>query len=175
MIWADCRSEGAYSVQNKSLPFCNGSAYNGVSPTLAMLKRFYTKNGLPVDQDPEFPKGNSIYEVTALGEENATIGDPEAKTIRFNLNREPRFYSWVAFQGGFYEIMSASDGNGAYQNDESYNKYSDSGRGKLVCDFVIGGNTSRQPAGSSLRTNNYSPTGYLNKKGVVPGYNVRTS
>lgn len=175
VIWADCRSEGAYSVQNKSLPFCNGSAYNGVSPTLAMLKRFYTKNGLPVDQDPEFPKGNGIYEVTALGEENATIGDPEAKTIRFNLNREPRFYSWVAFQGGFYEIMSASDGNGAYQNDESYNKYSDSGRGKLVCDFVIGGNTSRQPAGSSLRTNNYSPTGYLNKKGVVPGYNVRTS
>lgn len=66
-----------------------------------------------MDQDPEFPKGNSIYEVTALGEENATIGDPEAKTIRFNLNREPRFYSWVAFQGGFYEIMSASDGNGA--------------------------------------------------------------
>lgn len=60
--------------------------------------------------------------------------------------------------------MSASDGNGAYQNDESYNKYSDSGRGKLVCDFVIGGNTSRQPAGSSLRTNNYSPTGYLNKR-----------
>ena len=36
--------------------------------------------------------------MTALGEENATIGDPEAKTIRFNLNREPRFYSWVAFQ-----------------------------------------------------------------------------
>ena len=26
-----------------------------------------------------------------------------------------------------------------------------------------------------MRTNNYSPTGYLNKKGVVPGYNVRTS
>ena len=72
--------------------------------------------------------------------------------------------------------MSASDGNGAYQNDESYNKYSDSGRGKLVCDFVIGGNTSRQPAGSSLRTNNYSPTGYLNKKGEsFPVTNVRTS
>lgn len=99
MIWADCRSEGAYSVQNKSLPFCNGSAYNGVSPTLAMLKRFYTKNGLPVDQDPEFPKGNSIYEVTALGEENATIGDPEAKTIRFNLNREPRFLFMGCFPG----------------------------------------------------------------------------
>ncbi len=175
IIWADCRSEGAYSIQNKSLPFCNGSAYNGVAPTLAMLKRFYTKNGLPVDEDPEFPQGNGIYEVTTLGEENSNIGDPTAKTIRFNLNREPRFYSWIAFQGGFYEIMSANDGNGAYQNDASYGKYSSDELGKLVCDFVIGGNTSRQPAGSSLRTNNYSPTGYLNKKGVVPGYNVRTS
>lgn len=176
VIWADCRSEGAYSVQNKSLPFCNGSAYNGVAPTLTMLKRFYTKNGLPIDVDPDFPKGNGIYEPTAIGEENAGIGDPEAQTIRFNLDREPRFYAWVAFQGGFYEIMSATDGNGAYDSDESYQKYNLSvHQGKLVCDFVIGGNVSRQPEGSTLRTNNYSPTGYLNKKGVVPGYNVRTS
>ena len=176
VIWADCRSEGAYSIQNKSLPFCNGSAYNGVSPTLAMLKRFYTENGLPIDADPAFPKGNSIYESTTLGEENASIGDPEAQTIRFNLNREPRFYAWVAFQGGFYEILSATDGNGAYDADASYQKYNLAvNQGKLVCDFVIGGNTSRQPEGSTLRTNNYSPTGYLNKKGVVPGYSVRTS
>lgn len=176
IIWADCRSEGAYSIQNKSLPFCNGSAYNGVSPTLTMLKRFYTKRGLPIDADPDFPQGNSIYESTTVGEENASIGDPDAQTIRFNLDREPRFYAWVAFQGGFYEIMSATDGNGAYDNDASYQKYNQAvNQGKLVCDFVIGGNTSRQPAGSTLRTNNYSPTGYLNKKGVVPGYNVRTA
>ena len=176
IIWADCRSEGAYSIQNKSLPFCNGSAYNGVSPTLTMLKRFYTKRGLPIDADPDFPQGNSIYESTTVGEENASIGDPDAQTIRFNLDREPRFYAWVAFQGGFYEIMSATDGNGAYDNDASYQKYNLAvNQGKLVCDFVIGGNTSRQPAGSTLRTNNYSPTGYLNKKGVVPGYNVRTA
>ncbi|MCD8184216.1 MAG: RagB/SusD family nutrient uptake outer membrane protein [Bacteroides sp.] len=174
IIWADCRSEGAYSVQNKSLPFCNGSAYNGVSPTLAMLKRFYTKKGLPVDVDPDFPKGNSIYDPITLGDGNASIGDPEAKTIRFNLDREPRFYSWVGFQGGFYEILSSTDGKGSYQDDDSYNKYNlKDNQGKLVCDFVIGGNTSRQPAGESLRTNNYSPTGYLNKKGVVPGYPVR--
>lgn len=176
IIWADCRSEGAYSIQNKSLPFCNGSAYNGVSPTLTMLKRFYTKRGLPIDADPDFPQGNSIYESTTVGEENASIGDPDAQTIRFNLDREPRFYAWVAFQGGFYEIMSATDGNGAYDSDASYQKYNQAvNQGKLVCDFVIGGNTSRQPAGSTLRTNNYSPTGYLNKKGVVPGYNVRTA
>lgn len=176
VIWSDSRSEGAYSIQNKSLPFHNGSAYNGVAPTLAMLKRFYTKNGLPYDEDPSFPKGNSIYEVVTIGQDDASIGDVGSKTFRFNLNREPRFYSWIAFQGGFYEIMSATDGNGAYRNDASYQKYNlQDNQGKLVTDFVLGGNTSRQQAGGSLRTNNYSPTGYLNKKGVVPGYNVRTS
>lgn len=176
VIWADCRSEGWYGMQNKSLPYCNGAAYNGVAPTLAMLKRFYTKKGLPIDADPDFPKGNGIYETTIIGEENANIGDPGMPTIRFNLDREPRFYAWVAFQGGFYEIMSATDGNGAYDNDASYQKYNLSdNQGKLVCDFVMGGNTSRQVKGENERTNNYSPTGYLNKKGVVPGYNIHTN
>lgn len=176
IIWADNRSEGPYSIQNKSTPFHAGSAWNGVAPTMAMLKRFYTKNGLPVDQDPSFPQGNRIFEIVRIGQENATIGDPDVETLRFNLDREPRFYSWVAFQGGFYEIMSATDGNGAYRNDPSYQKYNlQSNQGKLVANFVLGGNTSRQAPGGQIRTNNYSPTGYLNKKGVVPGYNVRAA
>lgn len=45
IIWADSRDEGAYGIQNKSIPFCNGSAWNGIAPTLSMLKRFYTKMG----------------------------------------------------------------------------------------------------------------------------------
>ena len=171
ILWADCREEGSYSIQNKSIPFCNGSAYNGVAPTLTMLKRFYTKNGLPIDVDPEF-NNNTIYEVVTVGAEDAKTADVGSKTIAFNLNREPRYYAWVAFQGGFFEVMSSSDGNGAYKDDASYNKYSSDKGGKLVCDFVIGGNTSRGKPGS-LRTNNYSPTGFLNKKGVVPGFPVK--
>lgn len=176
IIWADSRGEGYYGIQNKTIPFNIGTAWNGIAPTLAMLKRFYTKNGLPYDEDPTFPKGNEIFEITPIGNENEAIGDPAAKTIRFNLDREPRFYAWIAFQGGFYEIMSATDGNGAYKNDASYRKYNVSdNQAKLVCNFVLGGNTSRQKAGGSLRTNNYAPTGYLNKKGCVPGYKVSTS
>ena len=177
IIWADCRGEGTYSIHNKSIPFCNGTAYNGVAPTLAMLNRFYTSNGLPIDEDPTFPQGNARYSIVNIGEDQANMGEIGAQTLQFNLNREPRFYAWVAFQGGFYEIMSSTDGNGAYKNDPSYQKYNlADNQGKLVCNFVLGGNTSRQHMTETQpRTNNYSPTGYLNKKGVVPGFQVKTS
>lgn len=54
VIFADSRGEGAYGLQNKSMPFNwkNGdNSWNGISPTVAMLSRFYTKNGLPMDED----------------------------------------------------------------------------------------------------------------------------
>lgn len=55
VLFAETRNEGSYGVQNKSLPFVkDGWAWNGVCPTWAMLNRFYTKNGLPWDEDPEF-------------------------------------------------------------------------------------------------------------------------
>ena len=169
IIWADTRGEGYYGVQNKSLPYSSKSAWNGVAPTLTMLKRFYTKNGLPIDKDPSF-NTTTMFDVTTIGSEYADVAEVGAKTLRFNLEREPRFYSWIAFQGGFYEIMNA-DVQGAYVNDASYKKYSGKGKGKLVCDFVLGGNCSRGNVGS-LRQTAYSPTGYLNKKGVDPNYQV---
>lgn len=171
IIWSDSRGEGGYSIQNKSVPFSNGAAFNGVAPTLTMLKRFYTKNGLPIDKDPEF-NYNGMFNVVTISNEHSLVAEVGAKTIELNLGREPRFYSWIAFQGGFFEIKSKDDGNGAYDDDASYNKYSDQQSSKLVCDFIVGGNTSRGADSKSLRTNNYSPTGYLNKKGIVPGFPV---
>lgn len=176
IIWSDSRSEGYYGIQNKSLPFSSSSAWNGIAPTLAMLKRFYTKNGLPIDQDPSF-NISKMFDVTTVDTNHADVADEGSSTFLFNLDREPRFYAWVGFQGGFYEILS-DETNGAYAKDGSYNKYfvnaTEGKKAKLVCDFVLGGNTSKGTT-SSLRTNNYSPTGFLNKKGVDPGYAVKTS
>lgn len=172
IIWADSRGEGSYGVQNKSLPYSPAAAWNGVAPTLAMLKRFYTKNGLPIEEDPEFHT-DEMFDVTTVGQENANEAAVGQKTFKFNLSREPRYYAWVTFQGGFYEVLSAAT-NGAYSEDASYNEYSGDGYGKLVCDFVWGGNCARG-IGGSLRGNNYSPTGFLNKKGVNPGFGVAKS
>lgn len=168
VIFADSRNEGYYGMQNKSMPYCSGSAWNGVAPTWAMLSRFYTKNGLPWDEDPE-TKNLTPTELVTVDEDHADEAAVGERTIQFNLNREPRFYAWVAFQGGYYEVTSAST-QGAYSSDSTY----DAEKRRLVCDFVLGGNCSRGTT-SSARTNNYSPSGYLNKKGVSPDLSMTTS
>lgn len=167
ILWADSRDEGYYGIQNKSLPYSASSAWNGIAPTWNMLNRFYTKNGLPYDEDPSYKTVNKL-ELITVDDRYADVAKEGEKTIRFNLDREPRFYAWVAFQGGYYEVKSGAT-NGAYDKDPGYSD------GRLVCNFVIGGNTSRGANKDNLRTNDYSPTGYLNKKGVHPGFDVQTN
>lgn len=157
VLLAESRTEGTYGIQNKSLPFVeDGQGWNGVAPTWAMLNRFYTKNGLPWDEDPEYKAKNklSIVTVDETRGDQAQVG---AKTMTFNLDREPRFYAWVAFQGGYYEVLNNAT-NPAYTMAED---------GRVVCDFLLGGNCSRGTA-SVQRPGNYSPSGYLNKKGIDP-------
>lgn len=172
IIWADCRSEGAYGMQNASLPYVSGSAFSSQGPTLSMIDRFYTKNGLPTDIDPEFDVAGK-YDVVVIDEEHAEVAKPGLETLKMNLDREPRFYAWIGFQGGYYEITSASV-NGGYSNDFSYNENSEVGSSKLVCDFVLGGNCARGANPNSLRGSDYSLTCYLNKKGVDPSYSIAT-
>ena len=55
-----------------------------------MLNRFYTKNGLPWDEDPE-TKSLDPLEVVTVDAAHATHAKERAKTIKFNLKHEPRF------------------------------------------------------------------------------------
>lgn len=168
VLLAEPRNEGGYALQNKSLPMVNDNvAWNGVSPTWAMLNRFYTKNGLPYDEDPAYKSQNKL-EIVTVDENHANEAAVGKQTIRFNLDREPRYYAWVAFQGGYYEVLSATS-NGGYKDDPTYKD------GRLICDFVLGGNCSRRKSASgNPRTNNYAPSGFLNKKGVNPTNVVST-
>ena len=167
IIWADTRDEGIYGLQNKSMPYSASSAWNGVAPTWAMLSRFYTENGLPWDEDPAYKNLNKTEVVTIPGD--SEVACPGQRTIRFNLGREPRFYAWIGFQGGYYEISNAMT-SGAYTNDPSY----DEEERRLVCDFA-GDGLGNGNCARGTRTNDYSPSGYLNKKGIMPSYQVSTS
>lgn len=163
VLLAETRGEGWYGILSKSLPFsASGWAWNGVCPTWAMLNRFYTKNGLPWDEDPEY-KNIDKTQVVAIDSAHQDEGQLGQKTVAFNLDREPRFYAWVAFQGGYYEVQN-DPSNPAYTMSNGKKNTSDS---RLVCDFVLGGNCS-QGTPAIKRTNNYSPGGYLNKKFVSP-------
>ena len=147
VLWADTRLEGHYGLQYKSTPYRVGpSSGNGVGVTLTMVEMFYTKNGLPIDLDPEYDyAGRYRY-----GEYHNEFCD--GVTLNLNIGREPRFYAWVAFQNGYYEVLRRD------ASDENAN--------------IVKTQFRKNDAfGIKERTTNYTPTGYLNKKGCSPLYN----
>lgn len=92
LIWA--YSGAGYNIQQmigmKGL--CTQSTsvpYGGVAPSMQMVETYLTKNGLPIDVDPQYQ-----YE-----QRNEVITDPNTgeKTVRLHLDREPRFYADIAY------------------------------------------------------------------------------
>lgn len=65
--------------------------------TYRMTELFYTKNGVPMDEDKTYPYENR-FDFTTIPDDNYHLGYMQAgeKTIKMHLNREPRFYAWVA-------------------------------------------------------------------------------
>ena len=78
-----------------------------------------------------------------------------------HLDREPRFYAWVAFQNGYFECLTEKEKD-AYA--ASFNAKRAGGK-KWLTGFLKNENCGLYDD----RTNNYSKTGYLNKKAVHPG------
>ena len=117
-----------------------------LAPTLAAAELFYTQNGVPINEDPDYDYAGRYTTSTAAGQiyyiPNGTV------TAKLNQNREPRFYGNLGFDGGLWF------GNG---------RFKDVGAGTAtetpwIVDAKLG-----KPSGktSSIR---YSSTGYFAKK-----------
>lgn len=147
VLWAHTTKEGNYGIQFKSTPYRTGpSSGNGVGVTLSMVESFYTQNGLPIDMDPSYNYAGR-YKHTEYHNEVC-----DGITLNLNMNREPRFYAWIAFHNGYYEVLRRNPTN------EDANIVQTKFRKNDIF-------------GIKERTTNYPPTGYLNKKGCSPLYN----
>ena len=73
-----------------------GDAWQWFGPTLNATEFFYTQNGLPMDEDPEFDYENrdSLVTITSEYAPVAMVGE---QTAYMFLNREPRFYASIGF------------------------------------------------------------------------------
>jgi hypothetical protein len=127
LIWGYSKPEGYYGWQRHSMPRISTNSYNGQAPTIRMVETFYTKNGLPINVDPNFNYSNRFQ--------------LEGSSIIMHNNREPRFYATVGFDRGTYEVNGA-EFELKMREGEAY--------------------------GWSSGVNDYSPTGYLVKKGIHP-------
>lgn len=88
LVWGYSNPEPYYGWQRHSMPRVSGLAYNGNSPTLKIVETYYTKNGLPIEADPDFDYANRFKQ--------------SGSTILLHQNREPRFYASIAYDRGTY-------------------------------------------------------------------------
>jgi len=91
LIWGYSNGGESYlGWQRSAMPNADnsGTVYNGISPTLAIIETYYTKNGLPINRDNTFDYANR-YQISG-------------NTINLNQNREPRFYASIAADQGIY-------------------------------------------------------------------------
>lgn len=139
IIWATKR-ESYWGWQRQCSPRTYSGqdviSTGGLGAPLRMVELYYTSNGLPIDADPAFDYNNR-FEISAA----ITTLNPGGETINLHHNREPRFYSNIAFDNGIYEINS--------RQETMKLKY-------------------KEQHGYTGSGEHYTGTGYLIKKGVHP-------
>lgn len=167
LIMMDTRKEGAYEIQNQSVPLQKGASgyknsWSSTAITLQSVEMFYTENGLPIDEDKTYDYENryQIVDMPADYDHNHYTCKPAIKgtrrTMKLNLNREPRFFAWVSFHGGNYELAKY---NGAVTSNDP--------KQAAIVLALRAADPNGKPAGAIA---DYNITGYLNKKFVHPRF-----
>jgi hypothetical protein len=120
LIWgrtdAPTRSDLLASTSNIRLPTgygdgdANSSSYSEqyMGATYKMLERYYTKNGLPLDDDLTFDPYTQLDIITTPGVDDDEYRplrgylQPGADIVRLYKDREPRFYVNLGITGGYW-------------------------------------------------------------------------
>jgi starch-binding outer membrane protein, SusD/RagB family len=78
---------------------------------IKIAKMFYTKNGVPIDEDNTLNFAN-IEELRAANNGERYYIEPNFVTSRLNFDREPRFYASLGFDGGvWYQYDATANGS----------------------------------------------------------------
>ena len=98
------RGRAGATLQNACMPMLDASmninAVRGcMAPTLQVVEEFYTRNGVPIEEDKtlDFTEINELRTATADERYNFQEG---YTTARINFDRENRFYADIGFDGG---------------------------------------------------------------------------
>jgi hypothetical protein len=107
--WVGVSGFGYGDLQNQSHPrdfdalrkTYNSNHRGNFAVPLKVARQFFTKNGLPIDLDEEWKnvKPLEVFEVKANDSMFLHVG---FSTIRFNQNRELRYYASLGFDGGVW-------------------------------------------------------------------------
>lgn len=105
VIWGfsglDFEGQGGFAhatnMRSVADPTQAGYAWQWLGADFRMVERFYTKNGVPLEEDITFDYENR-FELTTIPDDNYYDGYMQhgERTVKLHLDREPRFYAWLA-------------------------------------------------------------------------------
>lgn len=125
VIWGCSRIVNNWHEIQRSVNFksvnesSTGDAWQWHAPSMNAAEFYYTKNGLPMEEDPTFDY-EGRYTITEIPASDADIAIEGESTVKMHLNREPRFYASIAFDrsrvrgyGELYDMkIRYQEGNG---------------------------------------------------------------
>jgi hypothetical protein len=91
--WHEVQRSINYKDRNES---STGDAWQWFNPTMNSTEFFYTKNGLPMDEDPTFDY-EGRYTTTTIPVGYEDVAQEGELTAKMHLDREPRFYASIGF------------------------------------------------------------------------------
>ncbi|WP_077152795.1 RagB/SusD family nutrient uptake outer membrane protein [Bacteroides bouchesdurhonensis] len=113
------------------------------SPTLNIIEEYYTENGVPIEEDKSLV-GTDLYELATTPSDRPAFFVPNYTTAKLHLNREPRFYANIGFDGGKWfnsEVLSPEEAygvnskKGGIAGDETYRTSATGYFIKKVCSY----------------------------------------
>ncbi|MDR1860708.1 MAG: RagB/SusD family nutrient uptake outer membrane protein [Bacteroidales bacterium] len=153
LIWGGTNYSNATLTRYVSTRLLRRESMNSLfpewAPTLKMVEKFYSANGVPINEDNDWVNQGwyadryKLHDPSDPNTDDKYIVRQNEVTVNLHYNREPRFYADIAFDKGIYF------GNGHYDFSDGSLFY---------CDFLNLGYSGYQ-GGSG-----YSITGYGCKK-----------
>ncbi|MCL3780688.1 RagB/SusD family nutrient uptake outer membrane protein [Prolixibacteraceae bacterium JC049] len=118
IIWANSQSWSSKVQQNVSAHVDETNTENTTIRTelctpLRMLNIFYTKNGVPIEEDKSW-NYNDRYGVRTAEEVDFPNIKKGYKTTKIHFDRENRYYANIGFDGGYWY------GQGKYNEDDLF-------------------------------------------------------
>ena len=85
-----------------------GYSWQWLAASYAMAERYYTENGLPIEEDLTYDYNGRLQIITTPGQSDPGYQplrgflQPGAETVKLYLNREPRFYANLGITAGYW-------------------------------------------------------------------------
>ena len=87
----------ATNMRSVADPTQPGYAWQWLGADFRMVERFYSKNGVPIEEDINYDYENRT-EIVTVPDDTYHQGYMQQgeRTVKLHLDREPRFYAWLA-------------------------------------------------------------------------------